>query len=502
MTRTLVVVMVLTGVALAEPPVEKSQNSQLQNSPQTSQPQSSPEEAQRKLRESKARGILLRWLAAQNAGDFAAYRALYATGFRGVRRSGTRVVRLDRNGWLSDRARMFKKPQRVSAAGLTLTDGGAALEATFTQHYRTGNYEDEGQKRIVLVPNQDGFAIGYEELLESRLHPATGAMRFVEDGRVVLMRSPPRDWGTGAIPEAEQQPDEHVMLRASQDVVAGKIPAPLAGEVGKKYFVVDAYRPELPPCAATIASLHVWFRGAISFSVDKLVHKAGDAPVTLAGDGQRLLVGEFAPDSKCPTFGWAFPDAAPPVVAGARAPEGTALEVLDALARNREKLPPGAPADLDFWHRRCRALGLETFRVTEGGAPVELLLASTRCDSDVPDSVFTIKWDQGGSSEYVVEHPLRFWSLWVRRGDQLELRDAGLDAQWLLGRGHWFAADLNGDGKVDFFGGSRPLLDHTLGSPKSSFEDAGLFSSPAGYTLAPARADPPPVVLVEDEPGC
>ena len=60
----------------------------------------------------KAKAIVERWLAAQNAGDFAAYEALYAKKFQGTRRSGNKVVTLDRAGWMRDRKRMFKAPMK------------------------------------------------------------------------------------------------------------------------------------------------------------------------------------------------------------------------------------------------------------------------------------------------------------------------------------------------------------------------------------------------------
>ena len=45
------------------------------------------------LAERDARGVVDGWLAAQNAGDWAAYDKLYATKFTGIRRSGPRTVR-------------------------------------------------------------------------------------------------------------------------------------------------------------------------------------------------------------------------------------------------------------------------------------------------------------------------------------------------------------------------------------------------------------------------
>jgi hypothetical protein len=56
------------------------------------------------------------WLKAQNDGDFAAYSALYAAEFTGVRRSGPEKRHFDRDGWLKDRARMFKAKMKVTTS--------------------------------------------------------------------------------------------------------------------------------------------------------------------------------------------------------------------------------------------------------------------------------------------------------------------------------------------------------------------------------------------------
>src|SRR5262245_24156399 len=59
--------------------------------------------------------FLAAWVKTQTDGDFAAYSALYADRFRGIRRSGPRTVKLDRAGWMKDRERMFKKKMLVKA---------------------------------------------------------------------------------------------------------------------------------------------------------------------------------------------------------------------------------------------------------------------------------------------------------------------------------------------------------------------------------------------------
>jgi hypothetical protein len=86
------------------------------------------------------------WVDAQNRGDLARYQALYAARFFGVRRSGPRVVRLDRAGWMKDRARMFQRPMTVIIDHLTmLATGERTAIARFTQDWSSGSYHDTGE---------------------------------------------------------------------------------------------------------------------------------------------------------------------------------------------------------------------------------------------------------------------------------------------------------------------------------------------------------------------
>ncbi len=113
------------------------------------------------------RALVDKWLDAQNRGDFAAYRALYAAGFHGVRRSGGRTVVLDRDAWLRDRERMFKKPMKVTAADLQVARAGGVARASFVQQWASGSYADRGRKEIDAVTVGGALLIAREELLAS-----------------------------------------------------------------------------------------------------------------------------------------------------------------------------------------------------------------------------------------------------------------------------------------------------------------------------------------------
>src|SRR3954463_13399613 len=115
----------------------------------------------------EARTLVDAWLAAQNKGDFAAYEELYAQKFTGVRRSGARMVSLDRAGWMSDRKRMFAKPMKVSASDLKVAGTPASARVTFAQEWESGTYHDRGPKQLVIVREAGGARIAREEMMAS-----------------------------------------------------------------------------------------------------------------------------------------------------------------------------------------------------------------------------------------------------------------------------------------------------------------------------------------------
>lgn len=150
--------------------------------------------------------FVARWLDVQNKGDFAAYAALYADGFRGVRRSGKQTVRMDRAKWLADRKRMFGRPMRVTATDLAITVSSRGAIVRFVQEWESGKYHDVGPKQLELETQPGGaLAIVREEMLASEVvgkAPATtGAPQVwpVNDGAVVLTDAAPLDWGIGSV---------------------------------------------------------------------------------------------------------------------------------------------------------------------------------------------------------------------------------------------------------------------------------------------------------------
>jgi hypothetical protein len=133
--------------------------------------------------QAEARAVVDKWLAAQNQGDFAAYQSLYAQRFGGIRRSGPRTVRMNRERWMSDRARMFKKKMVVSIDKLAMRVSRARARIDFQQTWASGSYKDAGPKRLELTRERGAFKIAREEMLRSQLMgpPPPAATALHED---------------------------------------------------------------------------------------------------------------------------------------------------------------------------------------------------------------------------------------------------------------------------------------------------------------------------------
>ncbi len=113
--------------------------------------------------------LLGKWTDAQNAGDFVAYEALYASKFLGIKRAGERTTSFAREPWLKDRKRMFSKVMNVAALEPAVRTSAESAELSFTQRWASGTYSDVGPKRLLLVREASGLKIAHEEMLHSEL---------------------------------------------------------------------------------------------------------------------------------------------------------------------------------------------------------------------------------------------------------------------------------------------------------------------------------------------
>jgi len=222
--------------------------------------------------EKGAQDLLTAWLAAQNGGDFAGYQKLYADRFTGVRRSGAKVRRFDRAGWMADRRRMFEKPMVVATDAVSVMAHGAQTHLFFTQSFEQGSYKDTGRKWMALERTSAGMRIVREEMLDSTLiakqekeltaakaAPAAAAVGDVQlgwagkrdklylapidgDGDLVLGRAS-GSIGTGDIAVGEHTTDAASGaiggVSATRAVDVASLPPALAGRMGKTVQILD-----------------------------------------------------------------------------------------------------------------------------------------------------------------------------------------------------------------------------------------------------------------------
>lgn len=269
--------------------------------------------------------LLDAWLAAQNSGDLATYLGLYAGAFEGVKRSGARVVRMHRAGWVADRTKMFARKMTVTAEDLAIVTTATMAQVTLTQTFATGTYQDIGPKRLVVIKEAGALRIAREEMLASTLkdvkhlpfHTPEQLAFVIQDGgtRVVLDVSPETSWAEGP-PQLLAEADPFPTRRA---VDVAKLPATLAAWTGKK---VRLYGPSGPVCEATLASLALIGRviphfgevahwrgnadeGTRPLSKQQIARNAWDLAGGAAPNGIVLAAELTDPQGDCKTALWA-----------------------------------------------------------------------------------------------------------------------------------------------------------------------------------------------------
>jgi hypothetical protein len=182
------------------------------------------------ITEADARALLDAWLAAQNGGDFAGYKQLYAARFDGIKRSGPRIRRFDRDGWLADRARMFERPaagtpMAVAVAEPQIQGGAGTARVRFVQTFSRGTFQDRGPKELVLTRESAGVRIAREEMLTSttgkpapasEMAAAEHGFFFVIDQGVVLSRQPGKGAARGA-PRLLDESNEVFLVESAVD---------------------------------------------------------------------------------------------------------------------------------------------------------------------------------------------------------------------------------------------------------------------------------------------
>ena len=129
------------------------------------------------LTEAEAKAVFDAWLTAQTEGDFDAYAAVYADDFKGIKRNGHELTRLERKAWLESRRKSFERGFSVTATGLEIEPSkgqgtrveAEAMIARFTQRWSTPSFADIGPKQLVIAHRSGRAKIVREEMLESQV---------------------------------------------------------------------------------------------------------------------------------------------------------------------------------------------------------------------------------------------------------------------------------------------------------------------------------------------
>jgi ketosteroid isomerase-like protein len=407
-----------------------------------------------------ARGVLERWLEAQNTGAFDAYQKLYAGDFRGVRRSGPRSAAFDRNSWLEDRRRMFQKKMTVEARNVRVFESPDSARIVFIQHWSSGNYTDVGPKQLVLRHRSDGFQVVREELFASDTRkPAAidvAAFRrfaFVIDGEVVVSMKPDEGWATGPATVEKNRADQS-LLRARRQVDLKKLPPAVADLVGSPVRLMDARGVR---CEAKLGGL---------FLRSRLVGEAVEGGPPTWSETANFLVAKVDGDRKaCAGATWARSATLPtPPVTTAEAPSAQlkaqalaafrALPQSQAIQRQYSEWAAGEhrKGTRDwFAHGKPRPTTIRLFRVNPTG-PVLLSVSATLSEGGCGDGV-------SGT----------LWALWQVDGPpaspRLTRRNQPDESMTMLPTA---AVDLDGDGHVEllFDGFSDYRSANALGQPQ------------------------------------
>jgi hypothetical protein len=431
---------------------------------------------------SDAHVLLLRWLDAQNAGNFADYQSLYAPSFTGVRRSGPRTASFDRAGWMADRERMFRKPMTVSAEEVRVIADAASARVIFVQRWASGGYSDVGAKELVLWRGPGGFRIAREELFGS----ATGksaevdveAFRrfaFVVDGEVVISQNPDDGWASGP-PVLEKPGADSLLIRTRRPVDVAKLPPTLARLRGMPIRLLNSTGER---CQAKVGAFLL--RG-------RAISDGGDAEDAWA-ESAHLLVAKVDGDWRaCAGATWArAADLPAPVVSRAEAPSKEirklALATFSALPQSvkiQKKFDAWYPTE----HEGSRSPSLRWFDYQKPRAEVRVLHSGAKGPTLVSVSALI---DEGCSDEAATG---AVWALWELGGDaanpRLVLRNAP-DGETTLRP--TAAVDLDGHAALLFDGFDDYAAPNAAGQP--GFIERGIVRLLDGLYLDVAAPTTP-----------
>ncbi|MEZ4435294.1 MAG: nuclear transport factor 2 family protein [bacterium] len=341
-----------------------------------------------------ARALVDRWLAAQNAGDFEAYQALYAPRFYGVKRAGDRTTNFDRAGWIGDRRRMFQRPMKVDAEGIEVVAAAGAARVRFIQSWSSGNYRDVGPKQLVLTKGPEGLLIAREEMIASTvLDPAVEKGDDALDFRFAMVLDAPYVV-LGPAVETAAAP----IAIGNRRPRAARAAAP--GEAGRAYVgrQVTLYGTDGRLCQGRVVDTHVVARVIPHFGIEQewkgeMDPSDGGKPTSdeeitrqvwsMSADGGRVLAGRVdAAAGACGGALWARFEA-----------EGAAPVAL------WQERPPQGDQEARAW---ALVRGTDEFRAIQGRFMAEVAGAEGTWDQAAETRAQVQVWRREGAPEVVV----------------------------------------------------------------------------------------------------
>ena len=341
------------------------------------------------LTEVSVRGLVDTWLKAQNEGDFAAYTAVYANTFEGIKRAGKRTYRFNRAGWLKDRGRMFRKPMAVAVEDVRAGVVGSAARVRLIQTWQSGAFKDRGPKVLVVVATPQGPRIAREEMLastkqapdSSHVRPDGFAFAWVEGRPYVVLGPAPE--GIEGVPE----------LVANRDITSVLVEIPQNPYAAVRGRSVALYAGEHKACSGRVTRVmalaaiipHFGTRARWVGEEGPPTSRAEIAAAAweLSGYGGRWLVGEVSASAKaCAGATWARFDDRPTRLLGRYGEPGAAIYRAVTKAFTTPKAYTKAQAEFEKetgesgpWHAGADdGLEIEAF----GGGGAKIAFARTR----------------------------------------------------------------------------------------------------------------------------
>jgi ketosteroid isomerase-like protein len=435
---------------------------------------------------SKAQALLDAWLRAQNNGDFAAYEALYAERFTGIKRVGARIQRFDRDGWMQDRKAMFARAFSVRMDDARVSVLGTSAIALFQQTWSGASFRDVGRKQLVLSLEGSVWRISSEEMRESNpgaVDQNLGVPNPREFAFVALAPGPLLILSAEVDLNSVDGPAHYVTDElARRPVVTSALPKETQDLLGSKFTL---YGEASSACEGTVGAFEVLVSLHPHFGTVNTWNGQGGLPTVSTREralelwqysehAGRFLVARLDTPSTCEGARWArSADLSKPALWSSRTPTAEERTAISKVVRR-------APL-----HRELQKEFEQAFKKTipwdESGATSRLTLFEDGLGQTFASLTASSGADDGCDSPFDAD----VFYLLQKRGDDWTLVSAPPEAH---ARSAWprfleplraeQAFDLDADGRPEFVGW-RDFIRESAGTYRSVLNRSpGYFDCP------------------------